>query len=148
MTLPLDEIYQEVILDHNRKPRNFGTLADPTHSSHGTNPLCGDDYRLYLRVGPDDTISDIAFQGSGCAISKASASIMAQMLKGRDAGFAQDLKTRFIELVTRDCVAGIRDPKVLGSLVAFQGVRRFPIRVKCATLIWHTLEAALNGRES
>lgn len=147
MTIPLDQIYQEVILDHNRKPRNYRPISGATHSSHGYNPLCGDDYRLYLKIGPDGKIQDAAFEGSGCAISKASASILTQMIKGKDAAAAADLKNLFVGLVTRDCVSGAKDPEVLGSLMAFEGVRRFPIRVKCATLIWHTLEDALKAKE-
>ncbi len=145
MTIPLDQIYQEVILDHNRKPRNFRAVPDATHTSHGYNPLCGDDYRLYLKVGPSGKVDDAAFEGTGCAISKASASILTQMVKGKDVAAAEDLKNRFVSLVTRDCVSEVKDPQILGSLVAFEGVRRFPIRVKCATLIWHTLEDALKS---
>lgn len=144
MTIPLSEIYQEVILDHNRRPRNFKVLTDASHSSHGINPLCGDDYYLYLKVGAQDVIEEVGFQGTGCAISRASASMLTQAIKGKPVREASALKERFIALATRDCVVGVKDPKILGSLIAFEGVRRFPVRVKCATLIWHTLEDALN----
>lgn len=143
MTIPIDEIYQEVILDHNRKPRNFGGLAQATHSSHAYNPLCGDDFHLYLSVSDEGIVEETAFQGSGCAISKASASMMTQMIKGKSVREAEDLKEKFVALATRGCIAEVKEPKALGSLIAFQGVRRFPIRVKCATLIWHALEDAL-----
>lgn len=146
MTIPLDQIYQEVILDHNRKPRNFRVIPDASHSSHGVNPLCGDDYRLYLKVGGDGMIQDAAFQGAGCAISKASASMLTQAVKGKPVSAAADLKEKFIRLATRGCVASeVPDPDALGSLVAFEGIRRFPIRVKCATLVWHALEDALKN---
>ncbi len=148
MTIPLDQIYQEVILDHNRKPRNFRAIAGATHASHGYNPLCGDDYHLYLKVSPAGSIEDAAFEGSGCAISKASASILTQMVKGKTAAAASELKARFTGLVTRDCVSDVKNPEALGSLMAFEGVRRFPIRVKCATLIWHTLEDALKSGQA
>ena len=143
MTIPLDQIYQDVILDHNRNPRNFKEIAGATHHSHGVNPLCGDDYHLYLSVSPDGVVRDAGFQGAGCAISKASASMLTQAVKGKTVQEAGALKDKFITLATRDCVMDVQDPKSLGSLVAFQGVRRFPIRVKCATLIWHALEDAL-----
>ena len=142
MTIPLDQIYQETILDHNRKPRNFREMPGATNESHGYNPLCGDDYHLYLKV-EGGKVADVAFQGHGCAISKASASMLTQAVKGKDLAAARDLKDRFIGLVTRDCVSEIKDADVLGSLAAFEGVRRFPVRVKCATLIWHALEEAI-----
>ena len=146
MTIPLDQIYQEVILDHNHKPRNWRAMNDATHASHGYNPLCGDDYHLYLKVTPAGRVEDVSFQGSCCAISKASASILTQMVKGKDLAYAEDLKNRFVGMVTRDCVSDVKDRDILGSLAAFEGVRRFPVRVKCATLIWHTFDDALKQK--
>ncbi len=145
MTLPLEQIYQETILDHNKKPRNFREIAGANKKSHGVNPLCGDDYHVYLKVSPQGMIEDAAFQGTGCAISKASASILTQMVKGKTLAEAGALKDKFVQLVTRDCVTEIKDPQSLGSLVAFEGVRRFPVRVKCATLAWHTLADAIQN---
>jgi nitrogen fixation NifU-like protein len=106
------------------------------------NPLCGDDYHLYLRL-EGGVIRDAAFQGQGCAISKASASMLTQSVKGKTVGEAETLKDRFLELATRGCTGEVKEPDKLGSLVAFQGIRRFPVRVKCATLVWHALEDAL-----
>jgi len=145
MTLPLEQIYQETILDHNKKPRNFRAMADSNRKSHGVNPLCGDDYHVYLKVNPQGVIEDASFEGMGCAISKASASILTQMVKGKTLADASALKDKFVGLVTRDCVTEIKDPASLGSLVAFEGVRRFPVRVKCATLAWHTLADAMKN---
>ena len=138
--VPLSDIYQEVILDHNKKPRNFAVLNDASHHSHGVNPLCGDDYHLYLKVDPSGTIQNASFQGSGCAISKASASMLTTSIKGKKIEEAEALKDKFLKLVTCGEYA---DTKELGSLRAFQGVRMFPVRVKCATMIWHALEDAL-----
>lgn len=136
------ELYQQVILDHNRAPRNFRRLDHADREAQGHNPICGDSITLYLKMD-GDVIEDIAFQGTGCAISKASTSLMTDSVKGKTAGEAEALFTRF-----RDMVTGIGDVdrKVLGKLAAFQGVRAFPARVKCASLSWHTLRAAL--RES
>ncbi len=139
----LRELYQEVILDHNKHPRNYRRLDQANRSSEGYNPLCGDQVRVYLYV-EDDVIKDISFEGSGCAISKASASIMTSVLKGKTVEEAEALFERFHQLVTSpmDESADTRD---LGKLVVFEGVREFPVRVKCATLPWHTLHAALKG---
>ena len=146
MTIPLEQIYQETILDHNRKPRNFKEVPGADKHSHGINPLCGDDYHIYLKTSPDGVISDVGFQGSGCAISKASASMLTQAVKGKKLEEALELKEKFIGLVTRDCVTEKRDPQALGSLMSFEGVRRFPIRVKCATLIWHAMSDAIQNK--
>jgi len=127
----LTDLYQEVILDHNKKRR-----------AEGFNPLCGDQIQLYVKLD-DGLISDIGFQGSGCAISKASASLMTSALKGRTAAEAGELFERFHQLVTTDDAA---DPGELGKLAVFSGVREFPARVKCASLAWHTLRAALEGK--
>ena len=139
----LGELYQQVILDHNRKPRNFQKLADANRTAEGFNPLCGDQIQLYVKF-EDDRIRDIGFQGSGCAISRAAASLMTSALKGKSAGEAEELFQRFHRLVTTDEEA---DPAALGKLAVFSGVREFPARVKCASLAWHTLRAALQGKQ-
>ena len=139
----LGELYQQVILNHNRKPRNFQKLADANRTAEGFNPLCGDQIQLYVKF-EDDRIRDIGFQGSGCAISRASASLMTSALKGKSAGEAEELFQRFHRLVTTDEEA---DPAALGKLAVFSGVREFPARVKCASLAWHTLRAALQGKQ-
>lgn len=139
----LTELYQEVILDHNRKPRNFHDLGDASHSAQGYNPLCGDRLTLYLKVD-NGVITDAAFQGSGCAISKASASMMTDALKGKTVADAQALFDRFHRMVTTAPDQPVED---LGKLSALAGVREFPVRVKCASLAWHTLKAALDKRE-
>ena len=138
----LQELYQSVILDHNRKPRNFGVLAGANHTAEGKNPLCGDQVQVELVVN-GDVISDVHFTGHGCAISKASASMMTAAVKGKTRTEAELLFQRFHELVLgQDPTGG----KELGPLVVFSGVSRFPVRVKCASLAWHTLKAALaNG---
>jgi len=140
----LADLYQEVILDHNKKPRNFHRLDDANRQAEGFNPLCGDQITLYLKV-EDGVIRDIGFQGSGCAISKASASLMTSALKGKSEREAEDLFGRFHDLVTADEAPS--DPEALGKLAVFSGVREFPARVKCASLAWHTLRAALAGEK-
>jgi nitrogen fixation NifU-like protein len=135
----LSDLYQEVILDHNRRPRNFRVLEQPSHQAEGFNPMCGDRLNLFLAVD-GDIIADVAFQGSGCAISKASASLMTDAVKGQTVGAAQSLFTRFHEMVTTPPDRAVED---LGKLSVFAGVREFPVRVKCASLAWHTLKAAL-----
>ena len=137
----LDDLYQEVILDHGRKPRNFHKLADANHEAEGLNPLCGDHFKLYLKVD-GDRIADIGFEGSGCAISKASASLMTMSVKGKTVREAEDLFSRFHRLVTE----GPQKVSVseLGKLAALSGVCEFPTRVKCASLVWHTLKNALD----
>ena len=135
----LSDLYQEVILDHNRRPRNFHALPGASHSAEGFNPLCGDRLMLYLKLG-GDTIEDIAFEGSGCAISKASASLMTDALKGRSVTEARALFDRFHRMVTTPPDQGVED---MGKLSSLAGVREFPVRVKCASLAWHTLKAAL-----
>ena len=139
----LRDLYQQVILDHNRKPRNFRVLEGANRTAEGYNPLCGDKIRLYLSV-EDGVIKDAAFQGKGCAISKASASMMTQMLKGKTEAEAEGIFTKFHDLVTGH-VAG--DRQDLGKLAVFAGVSEFPLRVKCATLAWHALRAALKGEQ-
>ncbi len=141
----LRELYQEVILDHNRRPRNFQKLDGANRAAEGYNPLCGDQITIYLRL-EDGVVRDVSFQGSGCAISKASASMMTASVKGKTAAEAAALFGAFHTMVTADPGPAF-DPLELGKLAAFSGVHEFPIRVKCATLPWHTLKAALDGRE-
>jgi nitrogen fixation protein NifU and related proteins len=137
----LDDLYQEVILDHGRKPRNFHRVDDANRQAEGMNPLCGDHFKLYVKVD-DGRISDIGFEGSGCAISKASASLMTLSVKGKTVQEAEDLFSRFHRLVTE----GPQKVAVseLGKLAALSGVCEFPTRVKCASLVWHTLKNALD----
>lgn len=136
----LSELYQEVILDHNRRPRNFHALSQASHSAEGYNPLCGDRLTLYVKL-EGDTIADVSFEGAGCAISKASASMMTDALKGRSVAEANALFDRFHRMVTTPPGQPVED---MGKLSALAGVREFPVRVKCASLAWHTLKAALN----
>jgi nitrogen fixation NifU-like protein len=139
----LSELYQEVILDHNKRPRNFRAIKAPSHHAEGYNPLCGDRLNLFVTVD-GDRITDVAFQGSGCAISKASASLMTDALKGRTVEEARALFERFHRMVTTPPDAPVED---LGKLSVLAGVREFPIRVKCASLAWHTFKAALAREE-
>jgi nitrogen fixation protein NifU and related proteins len=143
MSEQLRELYQEVILEHSKKPRNYRVLETANHKVEGYNPLCGDHFTVYLDI-KDGAISDIGFQGSGCAISKASASMMTQMLKGRTTSEAEETFTKFHDLVTGHAGGDGQD---LGKLAVFAGVSEFPLRVKCATLAWHALRAALHGEE-
>jgi nitrogen fixation NifU-like protein len=136
------DLYQEVILDHNRRPRNFRVIDPASAVQEGYNPLCGDRLTLYVSL-EGNLIKDVAFQGSGCAISKASASIMTEVLKGRTVDEARALFERFHRLITSDPSAPAED---LGKLSALAGVREFPTRVKCASLAWHTLKAAVSGQ--
>jgi len=143
----LGDLYQEVILDHNKQPRNFHKLPDATCSAEGYNPLCGDHLTVYLQL-EDGVIRDISFEGSGCAISKASASLMTTSLKGKSAAEAETLFEEFHHLVTgTDGTADGAARPPLGKLEVFAGVREFPTRVKCASLAWHTLHAALQGKQ-
>ncbi|MBZ5533668.1 MAG: SUF system NifU family Fe-S cluster assembly protein [Acidobacteriia bacterium] len=138
----LRELYQETILEHSRKPRNFGILETANHKAEGYNPLCGDHYTVFLDV-KDGAIQNLSFEGSGCAISKASASMMTQSLKGKTTAEAEALFTKFHDLVTGQGDAA----EEMGKLAVFGGVSEFPLRVKCATLAWHTLRAALRGEQ-
>src|SRR5262245_15311219 len=140
----LSDLYQEVILDHNRRPRNFRAMTDASHRAEGYNPLCGDRLTLYLKVD-GDVISDVTFEGSGCAISKASASLMTDAIKGRTVSEATELFRRFHDVVTTPPDRPVED---LGKLSVLSGVREFPVRVKCASLAWHTLKAALADEQS
>jgi nitrogen fixation protein NifU and related proteins len=137
----LQDLYQEVILDHNRRPRNFRELPPPARRAEGFNPLCGDRLTLYLDL-EGDTIRDLSFVGSGCAISKASASLMTEALKGKTLVEAERLFERFHDMVTSSTETA---PADLGKLSVLAGVREFPTRVKCASLAWHTLKAAVNA---
>jgi nitrogen fixation protein NifU and related proteins len=139
----LSELYQEVILDHNRRPRNFRSIDDASRKQEGFNPLCGDRLTLYVKMD-GDVIRDVAFQGSGCAISKASASLMTEALKGKTIGEARKIFDRFHDMVTSPPDV---PPPDLGKLSVLAGVREFPTRVKCASLAWHTLKAAVSGGE-
>jgi len=141
----LRDLYQEVILDHNRKPRNFRVLEDANRTAEGHNPLCGDQIRLYLHV-EDGIIKDAAFQGKGCAISKASASMMTASVIGKPLDEAESLFHRIHAMLTGEATSNIDAAgDGLGKLAVFAGVREFPSRIKCATLPWHTLHAALSG---
>ena len=139
----LKALYQEVILDHSKNPRNFHKLEPADRTALGRNPLCGDQFTVYLHMD-GDRIADIAFEGQGCAISKSSASMMTQAVKGKSADEAEVLFDRFHDLVT----GKEADPESLGKLAVFRGVSEFPIRVKCASLSWHTLKAALESKGS
>jgi len=139
----LEGLYQELILDHGRKPRNFHPMRDADRHADGYNPLCGDRFTVYLKLQVD-RITDISFQGTGCAISTASASILTEILKGKTRAQAEALFETFHDLVTGKTHAEGEAP-ALGKLAAFSGVCEFPVRVKCATLVWHTLRSALNG---
>ncbi len=141
----LDELYQEVILDHNRNPRNYAKLTEATSVAHGVNPLCGDHFDIYL-VKEGALVKKVAFEGDGCAISKASASMMTQAVQGKSAQEASALKDHFIGLLTEPAPSPAHREGV-GRLKFFEGVRNFPIRVKCATLAWRALEEALKGTE-
>lgn len=141
----LRELYQEVILDHNKTPRNFRAMTDPTRTVEGYNPLCGDHYTIFLKL-EGDIIADVSFQGAGCAISKASASVMSSVLKGKTRAEAESLFEAFHKLVKGE-LDPLTNAEKLGKLTAFSGVSEFPARVKCASLAWHTLHAALASNE-
>ncbi len=139
----LEDLYQEVILEHSKHPRNFHAMEGANKQAEGYNPLCGDHYTVFVDVA-DGSIRDISFQGSGCAISKASASMMSQALKSKTTAQAEELFNRFHEVVTG---AEAGNAENLGKLAVFAGVKSFPTRIKCATLAWHTLHAALEGKQ-
>jgi nitrogen fixation protein NifU and related proteins len=139
----LQDLYQEVILEHSKHPRNFRAMDAANRTAEGYNPLCGDHYTIFLNLA-GDAIQDISFQGSGCAISKASASMMSQMLKSKTTEQAEELFNKFHGVVTG---TQMDDAESLGKLAVFAGVASFPTRIKCATLAWHTLHAALEGKQ-
>jgi nitrogen fixation NifU-like protein len=139
----LRELYREVLLDHYRRPRNFGPLPRADREAAGYNPLCGDQVKVYLELD-GELLREVGFEGSGCAISTASASLMTEAVRGKTVAEAEELFRGFHDLLTRGAGNGGREEE-LGKLAVFAGVREFPVRVKCATLPWHTLRAALHG---
>ncbi len=141
----MSELYQNVILEHNRSPRNYRTMPDASHTAQGDNPLCGDQVTVWVRLA-GDRIDDVSFQGAGCAISKASASLMTGAVKGKTWAEADALYERFHRLITGGLAPDERE--TLGKLAVFSGVSEFPVRVKCASLAWHALRSALNGRSA
>lgn len=138
----LRTLYQEVIFDHNRNPRNYGKLADANRTAEGYNPLCGDRLTVYLKVSSDGLVEDASFEGQGCAISTASASLMTESVKGKTVAQAERMFEQFHAMVTKEGDV----PEELGKLAVLSGVREYPVRVKCATLCWHTVHAALEGK--
>ena len=144
----LRELYQEVILDHGKHPRNYGSLEDYNHTAHGHNPMCGDTLVLYLKTDGEGLIQNVTFKGQGCAISMASASLMTDILKGKTVAEAERLFNAFHEMCTSDepQIPADVDEEALERLEVLSGVREFPVRVKCATLAWHTLEAAVHDK--
>ena len=142
----LSDLYQEVILDHNKSPRNYRAMADANRKGEGYNPLCGDHVTVFLRL-EDGVIQDISFQGSGCAISKASASMMTAELKGKNQSAARELFESVHKMLTGESDDG-RGAETLGKLAILSGVCKFPARVKCASLAWHTVNAALAGEHT
>jgi nitrogen fixation NifU-like protein len=143
MSVELEELYQEVILDHSRRPRNFGELPNAAVIVHGDNPACGDEIHLAVRFGEDGSLQDIKFTGHGCAISQASASMMTMKLKGKSRDEVMEMLCTFRDLVTTETPA---ESSKLGDLQLMQGVRKFPQRVKCAMLAWRAVEQALQQR--
>ncbi|MCH8987508.1 MAG: SUF system NifU family Fe-S cluster assembly protein [Chloroflexi bacterium] len=138
----LSELYQEILLEHNSKPRNFRKVEEANQTSEGFNPLCGDQISLYLKV-VDGVIDDVGFQGTGCAISRASASMMTQSIKGQSVERAQEIFDAFHHMITEP--GGELDLDTLGDLETLSGINEFPTRIKCAVLAWHTMKAALAG---
>ena len=143
----LRELYQTTILDHNKKPRNFHKPDGANREANGWNPLCGDKVTIYLAVDDGGVVQEVGFQGSGCAISTASASMMTQAVKGKTVDEVLEVFDRFHELIAGPPVAEA-DQKALGKLTVFSGVREYPMRVKCATLPWHTLRSAVRGEDT
>ena len=141
-----DELYQQVILEHNKKPRNFRKLENPTHAAEGFNPLCGDHYHVFLSVDEEGKIAEVTFEGSGCAISKASASMMTQALLGKTTEQAHELFEQFHKLVVGELKPG-EEENDLGKLAVFAGIWKYPTRVKCAALSWHTMNGALKKNQ-
>ena len=141
-----NELYQQVILEHNKNPRNFREMVDSTHNCHGYNPLCGDDYKIYLKVDGANVIQDLSFIGTGCAISKASTSLMTSYLKGKKVDESRVVFEEFHKMVLGEFEPE-NNENHLGKLTLFQGVREFPSRIKCASLSWHTMIGALDKNE-
>ena len=144
--MDLRSLYQQVIVNHSKSPRNFGTLEPCSHDADGHNPLCGDRLHVYLQVNDDDRIEDVRFEGDGCAISVASASIMTETLKGKTLAEFRALFDDFQHMVTSDVTAPV-DEESMGKLSVLAGVREFPSRVKCAILCWHTVKSALEHED-
>jgi len=142
----LQDLYQSIILDHNRRPRNYGALEGATRRAEGRNPLCGDEVSVELAV-EGDAIADVRFTATGCAVSRAAASIMTQAVKGKTVADAERLFTQFHELVTGKLTLTPQEARAMGEMAAFSGVSRFPIRVKCASMPWHTLQKALRAEQ-
>ena len=140
------DLYQEIVMDHNRRPRNFGSIADSTSSSEGFNPLCGDHVTVFLKVS-DEIVEDVSFEGVGCAISKSSASMMTEGVKGKSVEEALIVFQAFRRMLTTTSNQ-VEDSEILGDLEILKGVSQYPTRIKCATLSWHTLQAALQGSGS
>ena len=140
----LDELYQELIMDHNRRPRNFRPIERPDREANGYNPFCGDTVTLYLKMDGAD-VADVAFQGSGCAISRASASMMTEAVKGKSGEEARQVFDAFHEMLTHPPDSEFEPDDALGDLEVLSGVSEFPTRIKCATLSWHALRSALDG---
>jgi nitrogen fixation NifU-like protein len=145
MSSELRDLYQEVILDHSKRPKNFGELPDADRRAEGYNPLCGDRETVYLKLD-GDVLKEVKFRGAGCAISTASASMMTESVQGKTRGEAELLFEKFHGLITGQPIEGIGGPP-LGKLEVFSGVREYPVRIKCATLPWHTMKAALDGEQ-
>lgn len=141
----VDDLYQDVVLDHSRRPRNFKLIEDADRTQEGFNPLCGDRITVYMTLD-GDVISDVSFEGSGCAISKASASMMTESVKGKSLADAEDIFGSFRAMITRQPVEDV-DRERLGDLEILEGVSAYPTRIKCATLSWHTMHAALDEEE-
>jgi len=141
------ELYQQVILEHNKKPRNYRKIDNPTHSAEGFNPLCGDHLHIYLTVNEDRVINDISFEGDGCAISRASASMMTSILKGKKIADAENIFKEFHNLVVGE-LNPEKDDNQLGKLTIFSGIWQYPSRVKCAILCWYALKGAFNKENS
>jgi nitrogen fixation NifU-like protein len=142
----LQELYQSIILDHNRRPKNYGTLEGATRRAEGRNPLCGDEVKVELKV-ENDAIGDVRFTASGCAVSRAAASIMTQAVKGKSRDEVERLFEQFHDLVTGKLKPSPIEARAMGEMAAFSGVSRFPVRVKCASMPWHTLQKALHDSE-
>ena len=140
----LKDLYLQVIVDHNKSPRNFGVLNPATHDAEGYNPLCGDQLHIYLNINDEGVIEDVKFEGQGCAISTASASLMTEALKGKNVSAFGQIFENFTHMATAD-MSEPPNEAVLGKLAALAGVREFPSRIKCATLCWHTMKAAIEG---
>ena len=143
----LEDLYQEIVMDHNRRPRNFKKLENAQRTAEGFNPLCGDQISLYLNVDDDGVIEDIGFEGAGCAISKATASMMTEAIKGKNVDKAEEIFEAFRHMLTRKPEEEY-DYELLGDLEILQGVSQFPTRIKCATLPWHTLNSALDRKST